>query len=472
MEPSSEERGESNTMKARTGRAQFDLRWSSYKAEAERWTYSEEPSCGKHGAAKENLLEAILDQANVDTAWRRVRSNKGSAGIDRMSIDAFPAFYATHWERIAKQLREGAYRPAAVRRVWIPKDNGDRRPLGIPTVLDRVIQQSISQVIGPLFEVGFSGSSYGFRPGRRASDAVKSIQEAARERRVFAIDCDLKSFFDKVDHNALMQRLGRKVEDVRVLRLIGRYLRAGTVLPEGSREATSSGVPQGGPLSPLLANIMLDDLDHELEKRGHRFARYADDFIIVVKSKRSAERVMESVSGYIETKLKLVVNEEKTKAARLSQCSFLGFVITPKRLRMLDAKLRSFKRMIRMITGRSWGISMDVRLKRLRLCVNGWLGYYALGLSSRAARDLDGWLRRRVRLCYWKQWRLPRTRFRNLLKLGIARGRIKLASRCRKGYWRCCQLEVVRIALNNTWLAKQGCPSIKEKWVSLRYPVG
>lgn len=269
-----------------------------------------------------------------------------------------------------------------------------------------------------------------------------------------------------------MQRLGRKVDDVRVLRLIGRYLRAGTVLPDGSREATSSGVPQGGPLSPLLANIMLDDLDHELEKRGHRFARYADDFIIVVKSKRSAERVMESISGYIGTKLKLVVNEEKTKVAKLSQCSFLGFAITPRKLRVLDSKLRSFKRMIRMITGRSWGISMDVRLRRLRLYVNGWLGYYALGLPSRAARELDGWLRRRVRLCYWKQWRLPRTRFRNLLKLGIARGRIKLASRCRKGYWRCCQLEVVRIALNNTWLAKQGCPSIKEKWVSLRYPDG
>jgi RNA-directed DNA polymerase len=462
----------SDTMKAQTGKVQFDRRWSKYEDEAEGWTYTGYLSDGKHGTAKEELLESILDRANLKEAWRRVRANNGAAGMDGMSIEAFPAFSQTNWERIDQQIRRGQYRPAAVRRVWIPKGNGEQRPLGIPTVLDRVIQQAIAQVIAPLFEVRFSEHSYGFRSGRRAHDAVKSIQAAARERRGYAVDCDLKSFFDKVDHCQLMQRLRRRIEDGRVLHLIGRYLRAGIVLPDGTREATPTGVPQGGPLSPLLANIMLDDLDHELEKRGHRFARYADDFLIVVKSKRAAERIMASVSGYIETKLKLVVNTSKTKVAKLEQCSFLGFVISAKRIRCADTKLIAFKQTIRHITTRSWGIAMSERLKRLRLYVNGWLGYYAIGMPYAAARALDSWLRRRVRLCYWKQWRLPRTRYRNLLKLGINRKTIKQASRCRKGYWRCSNLRVVCIAMNNKWLAEQGCPSIKDEWINLRYPNG
>lgn len=402
-------------MKARTGREQLDRRWSKYEDEAERWTYAGYQSDGKHGAAKEGLLELILDRANLKEAWRRVRANKGAAGMDGMSIEAFPAFSQANWERIDQQIRRGQYRPAAVRRVWIPKGNGEQRPLGIPTVLDRVIQQAIAQVIAPQFEARFSEHSYGFRPGRRAHDAVKSIQAAARERRGYAVDCDLKWFFDKVNHCQLMQRLRRRIEDGRVLHLIGRYLRAGTVLPDGTREATPAGVPQGGPLSPLLANIMLDDLDHELEKRGHRFARYADDCsgllrirscrfarnLIVVKSKRAAERIMASISGYIETKLKLVVNTSKTKVVKLEQCSFLGFVVTAKRIRTSDTKLAAFKQTIRHITTRSWGIAMSERLKRLRLYVNGWLGYYAIGMPYAAARALDQWLRRRVRMCYW-----------------------------------------------------------------------
>ncbi len=459
-------------MKAQTGRAQLDPRWSKHEMEADWWTHAGNTSGGKHGAVREDLLEAILDRANLKSAWRRVRSNNGSAGMDGMSIEAFPAFYATHWSRIADQLRKGDYLPAAVRRVWIPKGNGEQRPLGIPTVLDRVIQQAIAQVIAPLFEAQFSEHSHGFRPGRRAHDAVKSIQSAARERRSYAIDCDLKSFFDKVDHHELMRRLRRRITDNRVLDLIVRYLKAGSVLPNGTREPTPAGVPQGGPLSPLLANIMLDDLDHELERRGHRFARYADDFIIVVKSKRAAERVMRSISGYIETKLKLLVNTAKTKVAKLSQCSFLGFSITAKRIRYTDTKLLAFKQTIRHITSRSWSIAMSERLERLRLYVSGWLGYYAIGMPYAEARALDGWLRRRVRLCYWKQWRLPRTRFRKLLKLGINRKTIKQASRCRKGYWRCSNLRVVCIAMDNVWLTEQGCPSIKEQWVKLRYPNG
>jgi len=462
----------SNTMKARTVSGQLDLRWSTHPDATDPWSDVNTLPYGRHGAVGQKLLETITGRANLMEAWRRVKANGGAAGIDGMSVEAFPKFWQTHGDRIVAQLKEGTYRPAAVRRVWIPKGNGEQRPLGVPTVLDRVIQQAIAQELSFLYEAQFSEHSYGFRPGRRAHDAVKSIRQAAQDGCVYAVDCDLKSFFDKVDHRELMRRLRRRIEDNRVLCLIGRYLRAGVRLPDGSNEATPEGVPQGGPLSPLLANIMLDDLDHELERRGHRFARYADDFIIVVKSKRAAERVLRSIGGYIETKLKLVVNEAKTKAARLSQCSFLGFVITPKRIRCLDAKIRTFKQTIRQITCRSWGISMEERLERLRLYVNGWLGYYAIGVPYKDIRYLDQWLRRRVRLCYWKQWRIPRTRFRNLLKLGINRSAIKQASRCRKGYWRCSRLRVVGIAMNNQWLAEQGCPSIKEQWLKLCYPNG
>lgn len=459
-------------MKAQTVYGQLDL-WEPKPPEAaDQRSVVETRPMEEHEAAECKLLEAILCPANLEGAWRSVKANAGAAGIDGMSVEAFPAFWQEHRERIVARLKEGTYRPAAVRRVWIPKGNGEQRPLGVPTVLDRVIQQAITQILSLVFEGQFSEHSHGFRPGRRAQNAVNSIQEAAREGYVFAVDCDLKSFFDKVDHGELTQRLRRRIKDGRVLRLIGRFLRAGVRLPDGTTEATPAGVPQGGPLSPLLANVMLDDLDHELERRSHRFARYADDFIIVVKSKRAAERVMHSISGYIETKLKLVVNQAKTKAARLSQCSFLGFVITPKRIRCLDTKLATFKQTIRQITSRSWGISMEERLERLRLYVNGWLGYYAMGVPYKEVRSMDQWLRRRVRLCYWKQWRLPRTRFRNLLRLGVNRSTIKQASRCRKGYWRCSNLRVVRIAMDNEWLNQQGCPSIKEQWMKLCYPNG
>ncbi len=462
----------SNVMKAQTVYGQSDPQAGSPLTGTDPCRELGDVCAGKHGAAEQELLELMLDRANLNAAWRRVRSNGGASGIDGMSIEDFLPFAREHWSRIETQLKEGTYQPAAVRRVWIPKDNGEKRPLGIPTVLDRVIQQAIAQVIAPIFEAQFSEHSFGFRPERRAHDAVKSIQSAATEGHVYAVDCDLKSFFDTVDHRELMQRLARRIKDGRVLRLIYRYLKAGIRLPDGNTEATAEGVPQGGPLSPLLANIMLDDLDHELEQRGHRFARYADDFVIVVQSKRAAERVMHSISGFIEAKLKLIVNREKTKAGRLTQCSFLGFVISPKRIRCLDTKLHTFKKTIRQITCRSWGISMEERLERLRLYVNGWLGYFAIGVPFKDIRSMDQWLRRRVRLCYWKQWRLPRTRYRKLRALGINPKTIKQASRCRKGYWRCSKLRVVSIAMNNQWLAEQGCPSIKEQWLKLCYPNG
>jgi RNA-directed DNA polymerase len=253
----------------------------------------------------------VLDSANLSLAWKQVKANKGAPGIDGMTIDDFPAFARQHWERIRSQLSEGTYAPAPVRRVFIPKPDGSQRPLGVPTVLDRVIQQAIAQVLTPLYDGDFSQHSYGFRAGRNAHQAVRQVEAGWKRKRRHAVDCDLKAFFDTVNHDRLLTRLREKIGGGKLLRLIGRYLRAGVELPDGSREATPLGVPQGGPLSPLLANIVLDPLDKELERRGHIFARYADDFLILVRSAKAAERVMGSVTSYVEKKLGLVVNRAK-----------------------------------------------------------------------------------------------------------------------------------------------------------------
>jgi RNA-directed DNA polymerase len=304
---------------------------------------------GKHGAPQERtMIEEVLDPENLARAWKRVKSNKGSAGIDGMTIEAFPALAREHWPRIARALMDGTYRPASVRRVWIPKPDGTKRPLGVPTVLDRVIQQAIAQVLGPLFEVDFSPHSYGFRPGRSAHQAVAAMESGWKEGRRHAVDCDLKSFFDTVNHDRLMMALREKVRGHRVLGLIRRYLSAGVVLPEGTREATPQGVPQGGPLSPLLANIVLDPLDKELEARGHKFARYADDFIVLVKSAKAAQRVMDSLIRYCEGRLKLVVNRAKSRAALLKSCVFLGCQIDRRRRLVRSARaLHRFKQRVR-----------------------------------------------------------------------------------------------------------------------------
>ncbi len=429
-----------------------------------------EESAGKHGGAQVNLLEQILSRENMLLAWKRVKANKGAAGMDGMSVSAFPAFARHHWDRIRSALERGTYHPAAVLRVMIPKATGGQRPLGIPTVLDRVIQQAIAQVIGPLFEPHFSEHSYGFRPQRSARMALSEMEQANSEGLRFAVDCDLKSFFDTVNHGLLMNRLARRVKDPRVLRLISRYLHAGVILPDGKREATACGVPQGGPLSPLLANIMLDDLDKELEARGHRFSRYADDFLIFVRSRSAAERVLRTVTRFIEGHLALIINETKSKAARLRECTFLGFRIHQGKLRWTDAAVQRFKERVREITDRSNGKSMRQRIPMLRRYVVGWLNYYGHSRSYTQLLELDQWLRRRVRLCYWKQWKRPRTRRRHLLALGIPRDEVKLASRSRKGYWRMAGNSIVQRALTNQWCWDQGVPHMRQQWVDLHYP--
>lgn len=429
-----------------------------------------EVSDGKHGGTQVRLLEQILSRENMLRAWKRVKANKGKPGMDSMSIEAFPEFARQHWERIRSALEQGAYRPAAVLRVMIPKATGGQRPLGIPTVLDRVIQQAIAQVIGPLFDPQFSAHSYGFRPQRSARMALGEMEQAHREGLRFGVDCDLKSFFDTVNHGLLMSRLARRVRDPRVLGLISRYLHAGVLLPDGTREPTNCGVPQGGPLSPLLANIMLDDLDKELERRGLRFARYADDFLIFVRSAAAARRVLRTVGRFIESRLALIINQAKSKAARLRECTFLGFRMQRGKLHWTDAAVRTFMQRVREITDRHNGKSMRQRLEALRRYVVGWMNYFGHSRSYTELLKLDQWLRRRVRLCYWKDWKRPRTRRRHLLALGIPKDEVKLASRSSKGYWRMAGNSIVQRALTKQWLWNQGVPNMRQQWIDLQYP--
>jgi len=426
-------------------------------------------SIGKHGDTQANLLERVLSRENMHLAWKRVKANKGAAGVDGMSIDAMPEFVRQHWKRIRSALLEGTYRPAAVKRVMIPKATGGRRPLGIPTVLDRIIQQAIAQVISPMFEPSFSPHSYGYRPGKRARDALSELERAYADGYRYAADCDLKGFFDTVNHGLLMKRLAKRVNDKRLLKLIGRYLRADVQLIDGSRERTGCGVPQGGPLSPLLSNIMLDGLDKELESRSLRFVRYADDFLIFVRSQTAANRVLSSVSRFIEKQLKLKVNETKSKAFPLRNCSFLGFRIYRGKLHWLDSVVIRFKQRIREITSRSNGRNMKTRIEQLRQYITGWLNYFGHSRSYNELVELDQWMRRRVRMCYWKQWKRPGTRFRHLLGLGIPRDQIKLASRSRKGYWRMAHNSIVQRALTNQWLWNQGVVNMRQRWIDLHY---
>jgi RNA-directed DNA polymerase len=416
-----------------------------------------------------HLLERVLSRENMQRAWKRVRANKGAPGTDGMTIEEFPEFARLNWDSIRESLLAGMYQPSPVRRVEIPKDTGGTRPLGIPIVLDRLIQQAIAQVLVPIFDPGFSESSYGFRPGRSALDAVRKVREYIREGYRIAVDLDLSKFFDTVNHDVLMHRVARRVRDKRVLRLIGKYLRAGVVV-NGRLQHTPQGVPQGGPLSPLLANILLDDLDKELEHRGHRFVRYADDFIILVKSPRAGERVMQGVQQFLERKLKLKVNPEKSQVARTDDTSFLGFTFRGSSIRWSEKAFREFKRRVKLLTGRSWFVSMEYRFTALARYLRGWMNYFGISEYYRPIPEIDHWLRRRVRMCYWKQWRYARTKVRELLKLGTYLKEAIFVAISRKGPWHLARTLATQTGMTNQWLKDQGLLSVKELWVNIHYP--
>jgi RNA-directed DNA polymerase len=410
-----------------------------------------------------------LSESNMQQAWKRVKANKGAPGIDNMSITEFPDFAREHWNAIRESLSDGSYKPLPVKRVEIPKPLGGKRPLGIPTVTDRLIQQAISQVFVPIFDPGFSDASYGFRPGRSAHDAVYKVREYIKEGFRIAVDMDLSKFFDTVNHDVLMHRVARKIKDKRVLKLIGKYLRAGVVI-NGRRQVTRKGVPQGGPLSPLLANILLDDLDKELEKRGHRFVRYADDFLILVRSLRAGVRVSQSIERFLNRRLKLKINDKKSRVAKTDDTNFLGFTFKGTKIRWSDEAFHQFKWRIKRLTGRSWFVSMEYRMKKLAQYLRGWMNYFGISEYYRPIPEIDHWLRRRVRMCYWKQWRYVRTRVRNLLKMGTHPNVAIPMSFSRKGPWKCARTLATQTGMTNQWLKDQGLLFVKELWVNIHYP--
>jgi len=417
----------------------------------------------------DHLLEQILSRENMQKAWKRVKANKGKPGIDHMSVDDFPEFARSHWEGIRDSLFSGTYQPLPVKRVEIPKATGGTRPLGIPTVIDRVIQQSINQALMPIFDPGFSEFSYGFRPGRSAKDAVYKVREYIRQGFRVAVDMDLSKFFDRVNHDVLMHRVARKIRDKRVLRLIGKYLRAG-VMVQGRLQKTREGVPQGGPLSPLLANILLDDLDKELEKRGHRFARYADDFIILVKTQRAGQRVKESITRFLKRKLRLKVNQDKSQVAPTDKTNFLGFTFKGTKIRWSEKAFREFKRRVIKLTGRSWFVSMEYRLGKLAQYIRGWVNYFGISEYYTPIPLIDQWIRRRLRMCYWKRWRYTRTKVRKLRKLGTSLKAAISVGLSRKGPWRLSRTLATQTGMTNKWLKDQGLVSVKELWVNIHYP--
>jgi len=416
----------------------------------------------------ESLMEAVVDDANIELAWKNVRANRGAPGPDGISIAMFPEWLRSRWSDIRQQLLDGAYRPSPVRRKTIDKPDGGERQLGIPNVLDRLIQQAIVQVLTPVFDPGFSESSHGFRPKRSAHGAAKQVQRTIRRGHRFAVDMDLSKFFDRVPHDVLMSRVSRKVSDKRLLTLIGRYLRAG-VMVEGILQPTHEGTPQGGPMSPLLANILLDDLDKELERRGLPFVRYADDFVIFTKSQRSAERVFASVERYLTQHLRLVVNQEKSRIAASDGLEFLSYVFRGKRatINVSSKTIKGFKRRIREITGRSRGISMDHRLGELGRYVRGWMGYFGLAAQLKLFDKLDQWIRRRIRMCYWKRWRYTRTRRRELIRLGVPRRQAIRHAKSRQGPWHMAKTIASGVGMTNAWLREQGMLSLKTLWAEL-----
>ncbi|MDP2659893.1 MAG: group II intron reverse transcriptase/maturase [Dehalococcoidia bacterium] len=419
---------------------------------------------------EDKVLERVLERGNLTKALKRVEENRGAAGVDGMGVEELRSYLKEHWLAIRERLLAGTYEPNPVRRVEIPKPDGGKRQLGIPTVLDRFIQQALLQALTPLFDPGFSKSSYGFRPGRRAHDAVRKARSYILEGYVWVVDIDLEKFFDRVNHDKLMALVSRKVEDKRVLRLIRSYLESG-VMVNGVVVETAEGTPQGGPLSPLLSNIYLDELDKELERRGHKFCRYADDCNIYVRSRRAGERVMASVRGYLGDKLKLRVNEAKSALDRPWRRKFLGFSFLASKeakIRLAPEIMQRVKAKLREITRRSRNQEMKERIRAINGYLGGWVGYFALAETPSILQELEQWIRRRLRVCLWKQWKRVKTRYQNLRALGLSERAAGVMANTRKGPWRSVASPPVQQGLGKTYWAQQGLVSLLERYHRIR----
>ena len=414
------------------------------------------------------LMEQVVHWSNMHEAWKAVRANHGAPGPDAIAIHDFPEYFYQHWPQIRRQLLDGTYQPRPSRRKSIPKKDGGERSLGIPNVMERLISQAISQVLTPIFDPDFSESSYGYRPKRSASGAIKQIQRTIRDGFRHCLDMDLSKFFDRCQHDVLLARVSRKVDDKRILKLIGRFLRAGVIV-DNHCQPTHEGVMQGSPLSPLLSNILLDDFDKELEKRGLRFVRFADDFLVFTKTAKAAQRVFTSVERYLTRKLKLVVNLDKSRICSTSGVEFLSYQFHGYggQTRVSPKSLKQFKARSRKLLNRNHGKSTRQRMFELTEYLRGWIGYFALEQRKSQFDNLDKWLRRRLRACIWKHWRLPRTRIRKLKQLGVRHEEASSHGNSRKGPWRMAKSLAISLAMTNQWLEQQGLFSLSKRWSEL-----
>jgi len=417
------------------------------------------------------LLEFIVSPSNLNAAYRQVKRNRGAGGIDKMEVGSLKDYLVTHKDELITAIRRGKYCPNPVRRVEIPKENGSKRQLGIPTVVDRVIQQAITQVLTPIYEPQFSLYSYGFRPKRNAHQALQQCRKYITEGYSYAVDIDLEKFFDKVNHSKLIEVLSRKIKDGRAISLIHKYLNAGVVVKH-KFEPSHQGVPQGGPLSPLLSNIILNELDKELEYRGHKFVRYADDMVILCRSKRSAQRILENITRFIESRLFLSVNREKSKVCHIREVKFLGYSFYKAkgegRLRIHPKSVQKMKAKIKELTSRSNGWGNERRKEALRQYITGWVQYFKLADMKELLIRTDEWYRRRLRMVIWKQWKRTKTKLKNLIRLGINKSKAWEWANTRKGYWHTANSFILSRTITNERLRKAGYVFLSDHYRKVR----
>jgi len=416
-----------------------------------------------------DLLKKIINGNNMQEAYKRVKKNKGSHGVDGLTVHELETYLDENGRKLQQSLLDGTYEPLPVRRAEIPKENGKKRLLGIPTVIDRIVQQAIAQVLNPIFEETFSDNSFGFRPGRNQHGALKRCQEYINEGYNWVVDIDLASYFDTVNHDKLIGLIHKEIKDIRVISLIRKYLNAGVMI-NGVVSPTTLGVPQGGNLSPLLSNIMLNELDKELAERGLKFVRYADDCNIYVKSERAANRVMKNITKYIENTLKLKVNTEKSKIERPWRGKFLGYSFYSSKdgikFRVHEKSTKKLKDKLRKLTGRNKIGNIKATYEKIKQLVVGWINYFKLADMKSLMSRIDEWLRRRIRMCYWKQWKKISTKFNNLKKLGIPKDKAWEFANTRKSYWRTAKSPILHRSITNTKLKQNGLVSLLEIYTS------